>query len=184
MVNMDWTAAYDRYHNMVRQVCYQYEKTEARLEELCQDVWERAFVKYPQFKEESEFSTWLYTIARTASLNHIRKEKSRPTIDYYAELVETDGSCLIEEDNGRLLLPDDFVEWDEGEDPESWYDAQVLSLALINDMDMTLWSIMYMQLVLCMPVKEIADITHLEEGTVRSYIHAARSEIREIQQKL
>lgn len=180
----EWTYAYNRYHNMVRQVCYQYEKTEARLEELCQDVWERAFVKYPQFKEESEFSTWLYTIARTTSLNHIRREKSRPAIDYYAELVETDGSCLIEEDNGRLLLPDDFVEEDEGENPESWFDAQVLSRALFNDMDMTLWSIMYMNLVLCMGTKEISDITNLEESTVRSYIHTARSEILEIQQNL
>lgn len=184
MTTLDWTAAYDRYHNMVRQVCYQYEKIEARLEELCQDVWERAFVKYPQFKEEAEFSTWLYTIARTTALNHIRREKSRPAIDYYAELVETDGKSLIEESEGRLLLAADFVEWDEGEDPESWYDAQVLSMAMINDMDITMWAIMHMNLVLCMPVKEIADITHLQESTVRSYLHAAREEIREIQQKL
>ncbi|MBL7765271.1 MAG: RNA polymerase sigma factor [Chitinophagaceae bacterium] len=52
-------------------------------EEVAQDVFLRAFRYLKQFKGECKFSTWLYKIAYTTALNHIRGQKT-----YTAELKE------------------------------------------------------------------------------------------------
>ena len=57
-----------------------------RAEELYQDTWTKVIERSGDFRGDSKFSTWLYTIARNACIDHQRKMKHRR----HASLDETD----------------------------------------------------------------------------------------------
>jgi RNA polymerase sigma-70 factor (ECF subfamily) len=56
-----------------------------RAEELYQDSWTKVIERSAEFRGDSKFSTWLYTIARNACIDHQRKMKFRG----HASLDET-----------------------------------------------------------------------------------------------
>lgn len=44
-------------------------------EELTEDTFFRLYTKRPRFSPKHSFKTWLYTIGRNLTLNHLRKQK-------------------------------------------------------------------------------------------------------------
>ena len=44
-------------------------------EEICQDIFVKAYFNLRKFRFDSKFSTWLYTIAYRASLSFLRKKQ-------------------------------------------------------------------------------------------------------------
>lgn len=48
-----------------------------RAEELYQDTWTKVIERCAEFRGDAKFSTWLYTIARNACIDHHRKMKFR-----------------------------------------------------------------------------------------------------------
>lgn len=48
-----------------------------RAEELYQDSWTKVIERCAEFRGDAKFSTWLYTIARNACIDHQRKMKFR-----------------------------------------------------------------------------------------------------------
>jgi len=48
-----------------------------RAEELYQDVWANVIERCEEFRGDSKFSTWLYTIARNRCIDHARRMKFR-----------------------------------------------------------------------------------------------------------
>lgn len=48
-----------------------------RAEELYQDTWTKVIERCDEFRGDSKFSTWLYTIARNGCIDHQRKMKFR-----------------------------------------------------------------------------------------------------------
>lgn len=58
----------DRYSSMVFHIVRKFEKDDDEVEELAQQIFVKAFEKLSGFKEDSKFSTWLYSLA----FNHCR----------------------------------------------------------------------------------------------------------------
>lgn len=56
-----------------------------RAEEIYQDSWSKVIERCSEFRGDAKFSTWLYTIARNACIDHQRKMKFRG----HASLDET-----------------------------------------------------------------------------------------------
>lgn len=76
-----------------------------RAEELYQDSWSKIIERAGEFRGESKFSTWLYTIARNACIDHQRKMKFRG----HASLDETQRGTshpMVERVANAGLLPD------------------------------------------------------------------------------
>jgi len=48
-----------------------------RAEELYQDIWTKVIERCEEFRGDSKFSTWLYTIARNRCIDHSRRMKFR-----------------------------------------------------------------------------------------------------------
>jgi RNA polymerase sigma factor (sigma-70 family) len=65
----------ERYQNFVFTLVLRYVKGREDAEEVAQDVFVKAFRALKDFKGESKFSTWLYTIATTSSLTWLRKKR-------------------------------------------------------------------------------------------------------------
>jgi RNA polymerase sigma factor (sigma-70 family) len=65
----------DRYQSYVFTLVMRYVNNRELAEELSQDVFVKAYRYLADFKGNSKFSTWLYTIVHTTCLSHLRKKK-------------------------------------------------------------------------------------------------------------
>lgn len=178
---MNWNAALNQYGNLVRQVCYEYEKDPDDLEELMQDVWTRAVEKFEQFNGGADFGTWLHAVAESVSRNRIRHNESRPEILYYSDLSGTPPS----------LETDDVLEFDDTQDeifsgslgtPEEWAQAEQISDILDKASDLTklAWIVFHLQAIKGQSTAEISETLDIEESTVRTYLQRVREQIEEI----
>src|SRR3954462_14038435 len=65
----------ERYRNFVFTLVLRYIKSREDAEEVAQDVFVKAYRSLADFKGNSKFSTWLYTVATTTSITFLRKKK-------------------------------------------------------------------------------------------------------------
>jgi len=63
------------HQEMVINTCYRFVFNREDAEDLAQDVFVEVFRSLEQFREESRLSTWIYRIAVTKSLDHLRRIK-------------------------------------------------------------------------------------------------------------
>ncbi|HSZ33509.1 MAG TPA: sigma-70 family RNA polymerase sigma factor, partial [Puia sp.] len=60
---------------LILKICIFYTKTEADLQDLFQDIILHAWKGYQSFRNDSKFSTWLYSVALHAALFLQRKKR-------------------------------------------------------------------------------------------------------------
>lgn len=147
---------YRRHQSRVRQIIYQL-CDPTSLDDLVQEVFLRAWKGLPKFRQDSQFSTWLYRIAWNVASDRrqtLAQERSRlKTISesisiqhddpdiiqlHYQNLVRT-GLSLLSEDHRSVLVLHDLEE---------------------------------------LPQKEVAEILKIPVGTVKSRLFHARTRMR------
>ncbi len=64
-----------RYQNYVFTIVMRYTSNREDAEEIAQDVFVKAYRSLADFRGESKFSTWLYTIVTTTCITFLRKKK-------------------------------------------------------------------------------------------------------------
>ncbi len=144
-----------RHREAISRLCFQILRERESAEDAAQEILLRAFEKMPTFRGESEFSTWLYRIALNHCLEMQRKTARRDSFLVEDEPKSTaDFSRRIDT---RLAL-------------ETALDAlpEPLRIALI----LRQWHEKSYQ--------EIGAILNLPLGTVKSRIHQARREFRQL----
>lgn len=67
----------DRYQAFVFTLVLRYVTNREVAEELAQDVFIKAYRSLADFKGNSKFSTWLYTITSTTCLSYLRRRKDQ-----------------------------------------------------------------------------------------------------------
>ena len=65
----------ERYQNYVFSLVLRFVENREDAEEIAQDVFVKAYRSLADFRGESKFSTWLFTIARTSCISFLRKRK-------------------------------------------------------------------------------------------------------------
>lgn len=75
-------ALYNRHSGRVRRLVERWVSDADLVEDLCQECWLRAFRGIGRFRGESEFGSWLHTIARNVVMGRGRSAQRR------AELLE------------------------------------------------------------------------------------------------
>jgi RNA polymerase sigma-70 factor (ECF subfamily) len=65
------------HQEMVINTCYRFVFNREDAEDLAQDVFVELFRSLEQFREEAKLSTWIYRIAVTKSLDHLRRVKRK-----------------------------------------------------------------------------------------------------------
>ncbi len=147
---------YRRHQHRVRQILYQL-CDPVTLDDLMQEVFLRAWKGLPKFRQNSQFSTWLYRIAWNVAADRrqtLAKDRSRlQTISqsiltqhddpdimhlHYQDLVRKGLSILSEEHRSVLVL----------------HDLEEL------------------------PQQEVAEILDIPVGTIKSRLFHARSKMR------
>lgn len=150
--------AYQENLEMVRGLLYNM-TGRSDLDDLTQEVFLKAWKSLPGFSFKSSLRTWLYRIAVHVAIDHLRRRKlTQPDAD---ELVDP---STPEKDLGqsreRMILQEELMRLEDEE-------RAMLILVYFEDR----------------PLKEVASILSVPEGTVKSRLHTARTRLREALRK-
>jgi RNA polymerase sigma-70 factor (ECF subfamily) len=145
-----------RYHLKIQQIIYFYISEHATVNDLTQEVLIKVYRYLEYFKEESQFSTWLYKITQNTIKNYFRTISMR--LDSEAQYVNDQYSSLGTSPE-YLLINMEF-----GEQIESAISRLSKELKLCYGMHI-LEGYTY---------EDIAKKMHCPIGTVRSRIFRAR----------
>ncbi len=64
-----------QYQNLVFSIALRYTQNREDAEEIAQDIFIKVYRSLADFRANSKFSTWLYTIAANTSITFLRKKK-------------------------------------------------------------------------------------------------------------
>jgi len=157
----------NRYQNYVFTLVLRFTENREDAEEIAQDVFVKAYRSLADFRGDSKFSTWLFTITRTTCLSFLRKKKldtlsldnERTGIQvenresgFNANLVEQKSKHAMLNQAIAMLSPDD---------------AQVLNLFYKGDQTL----------------EEIGKIMRLDPNTVKVKLHRARQRLKDKMEK-
>ncbi len=78
---------YDRYADKVFAKCYSFTHDRPLAEDLAHDIFLKVYLKLGEFRFESKFSTWLYSVTYHACVEYKRKDAKvlHDQADYVAE---------------------------------------------------------------------------------------------------
>jgi RNA polymerase sigma factor (sigma-70 family) len=157
----------EKYQNYVFTLVLRFTENREDAEEIAQDVFVKAYRSMADFRGDSKFSTWLFTITRTTCLSFLRKKKlDTQSLDnertglqvenresaFNANLVEQKSRHAMLNRAIAMLSPDD---------------AQVLNLFYKGDQTL----------------EEIGKIMRLDSNTVKVKLHRARQRLKDKMEK-
>lgn len=162
-----------RYERPVFSLVYRMVRDRTLAEDLAQEAFIRAFNAIESYKPKYKFSSWIFKIANNHTIDHLRKRK--------LDTVSIDGSphARTSEEEAQTRL---VVESHE-EAPDKYVEARELGGQIEEAIGMLRPE--YQTAVLLRHVEgytyeEISDIMDLPLGTVKTYLHRARGELKGI----
>lgn len=81
---------------MVYNTAVGFLQNEQDAEDTAQEVFIQVFESISSFKEESKFSTWIYRITVTKSLDHLRKKKRKKRFAFIQSLYGRNEDSMID----------------------------------------------------------------------------------------
>jgi RNA polymerase sigma factor (sigma-70 family) len=157
----------EKYQNYVFTLVLRFTENREDAEEIAQDVFVKAYRSLADFRGDSKFSTWLFTIARTTCLSFLRKKRldiqsldnertglqvENKQSGFNANLIEQKSKHAMLNRAISMLAPDD---------------SQVLNLFYKGDQTL----------------EEIGKIMRLDPNTVKVKLHRARQRLRDKMEK-
>ncbi len=141
-------------------------------EDLAQEVFVQVFKAIDQFRGESKLSTWIYRIAvnlcknRTKYLSrrHAGKQDDLDAIHERSAFASARGVVV-----GEASRPDELVEG---------MQLEIVVKRAIAQVDQDFREVMVLRDVEDLSYEEIASVTGLPAGTVKSRIHRGRAQLR------
>jgi RNA polymerase sigma factor (sigma-70 family) len=157
----------NRYQSFVFTITLRYAGNREDAEEIAQDIFVKAYRSLADFRGDSKFSTWLYTIVTTSCITFLRKKKleTRSLDDervfeqadsqnsgFSANQVEHKSKARMVNEAIKLLSPDD---------------AKIITLFYKGEQSL----------------EEIGQIIGAEPNTVKVKLHRARQRLKEKMEK-
>ena len=112
-------------------------------EDLCSEVFERAFVKMGSLRNDEAFSTWLFTIARNLVTSHARKRGRETIVDpdilksVVATNVSVENAVLVRGDVAAVVeCPETFPQREQ-DIVSLKFDAELPNSQLAEIMDLS-----------------------------------------------
>jgi RNA polymerase sigma-70 factor (ECF subfamily) len=135
-------------------------------QDVVQDTFVRAFQNLGSYRSGAAFYTWLYRIAVNAAFSRSRRRRPKLSVDHHREQTGADPADVREGSNPQENL-------ERRERVRQVHDA----LARLSEEHRT---VLVLKELEGYRYEEIAAILKCPVGTVRSRLHRARAELREI----
>ncbi len=162
----------DRYERLVKHVVFRMVDDERDREELCQDVFMRAYRYLDGFRFESKLSTWLARIARNTCLNHLEKKE----VPLYADHAPSPEGKPVDARNALNRVPDpeeDVAGTTVDRQQRDLLRDGIQSLPEHYRTALTLYHLEEMS------VSQISDVMGNPEGTVKSHLYRGRKKLKD-----
>ena len=161
-----------RFQRPVFSIIYRMIRDREQAEDLAQETFVRVFNNIDRYDARYKFSSWIFKIATNLTIDHIRrKELNTVSIDGSRNATTAE---QIEATSITIASPD--------ENPEELLEAKELG----EEIEVAIGKLRpeYRAAILLRHVdgreyQEIAEILSLPLGTVKTYIHRGRNELRE-----
>jgi RNA polymerase sigma-70 factor, ECF subfamily len=162
----------DRYQRPVFSLIYRMVRDRELAEDLAQETFVKVFNNIGSYNPEYKFSSWIFKIASNLSIDTLRKKQP--------VTVSLDGSRNAsspdEIESTRITIAS------EDENPEELLEAKQLGQQIesaIAELRVEYRTAVVLRHVEGRSYEEIAEIMEVPLGTVKTYIHRARGELKE-----
>lgn len=144
----------------------------AEAEEVTQDTFVQVFRHIDRFRGDAKLSTWLFRVAVNLSKNRIKRNARRQSgahqdLDAIADHSDLDGGGGVSV--GSVARPDQLAQGRQ---------LEVIVKAAIMDLEPEFRELVILRDVEDLSYEEIAEITELPRGTVKSRIHRGRAQLK------
>jgi RNA polymerase sigma-70 factor (ECF subfamily) len=162
-----------RYQRPVFSLIYRMVRDRELAEDLSQETFVKVLNAIDRYRPEFKFSSWVFKIANNAAIDHLRRKE--------LDTLSLDGgpdATTAERVEATALQIGDTTE-----SPLDELEARELGSAIeraIGKLRPEYQTCIILRHVEGRPYDEIADILGLPLGTVKTYIHRARAELREL----
>ena len=153
----------NRYQNYVFTLSLRFTKNREDAEEVAQDIFIKAYRALADFKGNSKFSTWLYTIVNNTCITFLRKKR----LETYSLDNEKVFEVADSQDSG---LKANMIE------QKSRAAMVNKAIALLGPDDAEIITLFYKAE---QSLEEIAQILRLETNTAKVRLHRARTRLKE-----
>ena len=162
-----------RYERPIFSLIYRMVRDRALAEDLAQEAFIRAFNAVSSYDPHYKFSSWIFKIANNHTIDHLRRRK--------LDTVSIDGSPYArtaqEAEQTRLVVEST------DENPQEYVEHRELGDQIeqaIGTLRPEYRTAILLRHVEGYAYEEIAEIMDLPLGTVKTYLHRARSELKEM----
>lgn len=161
-----------RFERPVFSLIYRMVRDRELAEDLAQEAFVRTFNNLKRYDPSYQFSSWIFKISHNLTIDHLRK-KSLDTISMHGapDAVTTDQ----QEATSLALSSDDEL-------PDERFEAQQLGGEIedaIGRLRPEYRTAIILRHIEGRQYEEISEIMDIPLGTVKTYIHRARAELRE-----
>ncbi len=161
----------ERYQRPVFSLIYRMVRDREQAEDLSQETFVKVFNHLDKYDPKYKFSSWIFKIASNLSIDALRKKE--------LDTVSLDGSrhAVTEEqiESTRITVES------RTENPEEYLEAKELGEEIeqaIGTLRAEYRTAILLRHVEGRPYEEIAEVMGVPLGTVKTYIHRARNELR------
>lgn len=158
----------DRLHNFL----YRYTHDHQDCEDLVQETFLRVYRSRHSYERIAKFSTWMYTIALNLAKSLYKKKKRMTTVTIHKDESDPEDRPMKLEDSG--ILQDDSLH------EKMCMDHLEKALDELSD---DFKEVVVLRDVQQLAYDEIAEITDLPMGTVKSRINRGRAQLQDILEK-
>ena len=154
----------------------------AEAEDLAQEVFVQVFKAIGTFRNESKLSTWIYRIAINLCKNRRKYLRVRHTSEQEALDGHEDPAHLRRgpPSLGAPAAPATAAQVDRPDEVTAGRQVERIVLRAILALEPTFRECLVLRDVEELSYEEIGQITGLPEGTVKSRIHRARAQLKEL----
>jgi len=163
----------DRYERPVFSLVYRMVRDRTLAEDLAQEAFIRAFNAIDSYDPDYKFSSWIFKIANNLTIDHLRKRK----LDTVSIHGSPHARSQEEAERTAVVLESDV------ESPEAYVEAQELGGQIeeaIGQLRPEYRTAILLRHIEGHSYEEIAEIMDLPLGTVKTYLHRARNELKEL----
>ncbi len=158
----------DRLHNFL----YRYTHDHQDCEDLVQETFLRVYRSRHSYERIAKFSTWMYTIALNLAKSLYKKKKRMTTVTIHKDESDPDDRPMKLEDSG--ILQDDTLH------EKMCMDHLEKALDQLSD---DFKEVVVLRDIQQLAYDEIAEITDLPMGTVKSRINRGRAQLQDTLEK-
>lgn len=157
-----------RYDKQVLTIAARYVQSSEDAKDIYQEVFLRVFRSLPRFRFRSQFSTWLFRITTNVCLSHRTKRKRHVHASLDQDSDDEHGGALAATITDKSATDEHAEKAD-----TALHVAQAIET--LSPKQKMVFTMKYYDEY---KIREIAEMTGLNEGTVKRYLFAATRKVR------